>query len=111
MESSLPDPYLSGAILNWVVVSSIFLFSPRTLGKRSNLTCAYFSNGLVQPPTTVDGRGPHPTDTLLETNKSHLNITGWKMECQELILNFGAVTVDGRNPAPPEMYKTLQIMG
>ena len=28
-----------------------FLFSPRSLGKWSNLTCAYFSNGLVQPPT------------------------------------------------------------
>ena len=28
-----------------------FLFSPRTLGKISNLTCAYFSDGLVQPPT------------------------------------------------------------
>ena len=29
-----------------------FLFSPRNLGKKiSNLTCAYFSNGLVQPPT------------------------------------------------------------
>ena len=27
-----------------------FLFSPRTLGKWSNLTCAYFSDGLVQPP-------------------------------------------------------------
>ena len=29
-----------------------FLFSPRTLGKWSNLTYIYFSNGLVQPPTS-----------------------------------------------------------
>ena len=36
-----------------VVATEIFLeFSPRTLGKRSNLTCAYFSDGWVgQPPT------------------------------------------------------------
>ena len=34
-------------------VSNIFSCSPRTLGKCSNLTVAYFSNGLVQPPTTV----------------------------------------------------------
>ena len=31
--------------------SNIFLFSPRTLGRWSNLTIAYFSEGLVQPPT------------------------------------------------------------
>ena len=30
-----------------------FLFSPRSLGKWSNLTCAYFSNGLVQPPSMI----------------------------------------------------------
>ena len=24
---------------------------------------------------------------------------------------YGIPTVDGRNPAPPEMYKTLKIMG
>ena len=29
-----------------------FLFSPRKLGKWSNLTVAYFSDGLVQPPTS-----------------------------------------------------------
>ena len=28
-----------------------FFFVPRSLGKWFNLTCAYFSNGLVQPPT------------------------------------------------------------
>jgi len=36
----------------WQVATQIFfLFSPRTLGKRSILTFAYFSKGLVQPPT------------------------------------------------------------
>ena len=29
------------------------LFSPRSLGKWSNLTYTYFSNGLVQPPTSL----------------------------------------------------------
>ena len=29
-----------------------FLFSPRSLGKCSNLTCAYFSNGWEKPPTS-----------------------------------------------------------
>ena len=32
------------------MVSNIFYFHPY-LGKISNLTCAYFSDGLVQPPT------------------------------------------------------------
>ena len=34
------------------VFGSLGMFSPRTLGKISNLTCAYFSDGLVQPPTS-----------------------------------------------------------
>ena len=29
------------------------LFSPRKLRKSFHLTCAYFSNGLVQPPTSI----------------------------------------------------------
>ena len=32
-----------------MVVSNIF-FNPESLGKSCNLTCAYFSNGSVQPP-------------------------------------------------------------
>ena len=35
----------------WVVVSNIFDFHPEPWGKWSNLTCAYFSNGL-KPPTS-----------------------------------------------------------
>ena len=31
-----------------MVVSNMFLFSPRNLGKCSNLTFAYFSNGWFQ---------------------------------------------------------------
>ena len=34
--------------------SNIFYFHPEHLGKRSNLTCAYFSNGSVQPPTSLE---------------------------------------------------------
>ena len=37
--------YLGGGFI-------FFKFSPRTLGKGSKLTFAYFSNGLVQPPPT-----------------------------------------------------------
>ena len=39
--------------LYWVVATQTFLeFSPEFVGETaSNLTCAYFSNGLVQPPT------------------------------------------------------------
>ena len=37
-----------------MVVSKIFLFSSRTLGKWSNLTVAYFSDRLVQPPSSHD---------------------------------------------------------
>ena len=44
-----------------------FLFVPRSLGKWSYLTCAYVSDGSVQPPTTIgpqnheksDWKGPH----------------------------------------------------
>ena len=32
--------------------SNIFLFSPRTLGKMNPIWQAYFSSGLVQPPTS-----------------------------------------------------------
>ncbi len=35
-----------------MVVSNIFYFHPETWGNDPNLTCAYFSNGLVQPPTS-----------------------------------------------------------
>ena len=34
-----------------------FLFSPQKLGKWSNLTVAYFSDGLVEPPTRFYFRG------------------------------------------------------
>ena len=44
-----------------------FLFSPRSLGKWSNLTCAYFSNGLVQPPTRL--------------GSSNLLTVGWLPTC------------------------------
>ena len=36
-----------------MVVSNMFYFHPAKLGKWSNLTVAYFSNGLVQPPTSI----------------------------------------------------------
>ena len=38
-------------ISDQVVVSNMFGISPRKLGKISNLTNKYFSNGLVEPPT------------------------------------------------------------
>ena len=36
-----------------VVVSNIFCFSPRKLGKMNPFWRAYFSDGLVQPPTSL----------------------------------------------------------
>ncbi len=46
-----------------------FLFSPRSLGRWSKLTCAYFSNGLVQPPSRKKDAGffqPPLTDIFLD---------------------------------------------
>ena len=37
--------------LQVVATQRFFYVHPENLGKWSNLTCAYFSNGLVQPPT------------------------------------------------------------
>ena len=45
----VPRKEISKFIENWVVVSDICYFH-HYLGKWSNLTCAYFSTGLVQPP-------------------------------------------------------------
>ena len=45
----------------WLVVSNIFLFSPRFWGKWSKLTSIFF-NGVVQPPTRLchdQNVGPH----------------------------------------------------
>ena len=43
----------SHQVSSWVVATQIFLeFSPRSLGKMNPIWRAYFSNGLVQPPTT-----------------------------------------------------------
>ena len=36
----------------WWQLKNFGEFSPRTLGKISNLTREYFSNGLIQPPTS-----------------------------------------------------------
>ena len=45
--------YRISAINSIWVVSNIFYFHPY-LGKISHLTCAYFSDGLVQPPTRYE---------------------------------------------------------
>ena len=47
MESS---PTFIKYVYNWIVVSNIFYFLPRTLGKWCRFDY-YFSHGLVQPPT------------------------------------------------------------
>jgi len=47
------------------------LFSPRTLGKWSNLTFAYFSDGLVQPPT----RWSHGTNGIF----TYIHFHGWSL--------------------------------
>ena len=48
--------------------SNIFVFSPRTLGKMNPFWRAYFSDGLVQPPTSLHRPpvfwGPFETPTL-----------------------------------------------
>ena len=36
----------------WVVVSNMFYFHPKTLGKMNPFWRSYFSKGLVQPPTS-----------------------------------------------------------
>ena len=43
-------------LITWVVVLNYFLFSPLFLGKMNPFWRAYFSKGLVQPPTsyTID---------------------------------------------------------
>ena len=43
--------YISLQITGWWFLK-YFLCSPQKLGKSSNLTCAYVSDGLVQPPTS-----------------------------------------------------------
>ena len=48
----LTDTFPNQVFLFWVVVSNILYFHPY-LGKWSNLTSTYFSNGLVQPPPSV----------------------------------------------------------
>ena len=35
----------------------------------------------------------------------------WVIKCRLILRDFRYNTVDGRNPAPPDMYETLQIMG
>ena len=40
------------SLTRWWQLKYFWKISPRKLGKWSNLTCAYFSNGLVQPPTS-----------------------------------------------------------
>ncbi len=50
--NSISDPSLSSnRRINWVVVSNMFDLYPDFWGKWSNLTCAYFSNGLVETTT------------------------------------------------------------
>ena len=46
--------------------------------------------------------------TLPETNSLHVKISHPK---RKPLFLFSDAIVDGRNPAPPEMYKTLYIMG
>ena len=54
----LPEPqkemnHLNQPLIIWVVATQTFLeFSPRTLGKMNPFWRAYFSAGLVQPPTS-----------------------------------------------------------
>ena len=54
-----------GGCITWLVVSMIFLSSPLyTWENGSNLTFAYFSKGLVQPPTSSPQN--HPTLKILK---------------------------------------------
>ena len=53
-----------------------FIFYPYP-GKWSNLTGAYFSNWLVQPPTTVDGSEIWPTTNPVNNGINHLSTITW----------------------------------
>ena len=69
-----------------VVISNSFVCSPRTLGKMNPISRKYFSNGLVQPPTSFiswwDQRSLSRIifnffcDNSMTTTKNLLNIRG-----------------------------------
>ena len=52
---SEPSTVGGGFVFCLMVISKLFLFSPRSLGKWSNLTIAYVSKGVLVPPPTREG--------------------------------------------------------
>ena len=61
-DETLPSYINTGIIINhnWVVAAPIFFwtFHPENWGRKfTNLTVAYFSDGLVQPPTSLGKHG------------------------------------------------------
>ena len=67
-QNSIPLSFEHIWMIYWMVVWNIFLFSSLFGVSWSNLTCAYFSDGLVQPPASIFF--PFESlDSSLSTNK------------------------------------------
>ena len=67
-------PQVIQSDLFWLVVSNIFYFHPY-LGKIPILTFAYFSKGLVQPPTSFDPRSLEVTFSPFKGSHFHRELT------------------------------------
>ena len=67
-------PQVIQSDLFWLVVSNIFLFSP-LFGEDSHFDAAYFSKGLVQPPTSFDPRSLEVTFSPFKGSHFHRELT------------------------------------
>ena len=67
-------PQVIQSDLFWLVVSNIFLFSP-LFGEDFHFDAAYFSKGLVQPPTSFDPRSLEVTFSPFKGSHFHRELT------------------------------------